>query len=116
VLLRWASGAWQELPTTKVRSGVFDVMYSARTPGFSAFAVAAKAPVNPAAEAVPVPAETPETVPSPGATPPSPLTDELFLPGADRTTFTWVIVAVAILAIVFYIIHLERKRIRSRRR
>ena len=59
VLLRWNNNAWQELVTRKIKSDSTIVTYTASTPGFSYFAIAAKAQA--AAPAEQAPGEEPTT-------------------------------------------------------
>jgi len=48
VLLRFTDNAWQELATSVVSSDAESVLFSGSTPGFSVFAITAKAAATPA--------------------------------------------------------------------
>jgi len=101
-LFRHASGQWNELSTSVKTSTSTSVTYSAVTPGFSYFAVAAKAaPSEEAPEAAEAAPEAPKE-----AAKPLPIAP----PGAQPSTIGWVITVAVIIIIIGIVVSRRKKK------
>ncbi|MDP2750454.1 MAG: PGF-pre-PGF domain-containing protein [Nanoarchaeota archaeon] len=97
VLLRYAGGKWNELPTTLLTAGDSDIEYKATTPGFSYFAIGAK-PTPVAGEITPVKdVETKPTTEQPPVTKEETKTEEK-APTQSKSTMIWLVAIIVLIA------------------
>ncbi len=100
--------AWKKLTTTKLSEDATTVVYSAETPGFSVFAVAAEKPKAAAASPTSSPAASPATSPTSTAKPTtSPAAGKT---GAPTDIWLYTGIAVAIIVIVVAVVLAMRRK------